>query len=170
MLAMGVPLVLCVAVLSAVGLQPGKSAAPEDNRQPLYDAEEQVQHSMSSRTMKITVAGQGFSRTYTEASEIQAISGALTFYGESRPQSGCFADEYMVGEAAPEETESDDGSGKTTGTADGGYTITLMDADGGQTAYYLAENILQSLSEDAVYVLTEEQAEELRELLGLTNG
>ncbi len=168
-LALGVPLMLCVAAFSVVRMQPGKAAAPEDNGRPEYYTEEQVQHSVSCQTAIITVTGHGFSRTYTEASKIQPIFGLLYSYGTVNPESMLTADEDTLRGDATAGTQTDDGSEKIE-SATTGYTITLVMEEGGKTEYYLTGNTLRDVSADEVYLLTKEQADELRELLGITGG
>lgn len=48
------------------------------------------------------------------------------------------------------------------------YTVCLVTANGQSVCYHLAGNILREENTDTTYVLTAKQAEELRELLGLS--
>ena len=122
--------------------------------------------SMTDSVVEIQVESTNVCYSYSSSTELQTITGQLEDFSTRAPASGEFSDEAKENkkEDAPQE---DDRSYPMEDAASPGYAITLILEDGGRTEYYLIGNILENCTEGYRYILTQQQLEELKTLLGI---
>ncbi|MBQ7341383.1 MAG: hypothetical protein IJW41_04375 [Oscillospiraceae bacterium] len=158
-----VPVVLCISLYSAFVLPNMMNTESNDFAEPemyLGGLPEDTCESLICSISQITIAGSGFSQSYTDLDQILRISNRLKAL-ETRGW----------GDGNSEVADDEDGSGNTSGvTADSataGYRITLVMHEGENSRYLLAGNTLKNLLTDRTHTLTQIQVYELYDLLGI---
>lgn len=182
MLLACVPLMLCLAVLSMTVLPGVMTKAPEDNgftEAAMGGLSQESYESFFVSIEKITVSGPGFVRSYTNAADILMICDRLNTYMEeeavSNETAGDMEEEPVSNETAGETLSGDDlkdadGSAVAESyhySANAGYTVTFVTYDGEKTGYYLAGKTLKNLTTNQTHTLSQNQVNELIELLGI---
>lgn len=158
-----VPVVLCISLYSAFVLPNRMNTESSDFAEPeMYVAgvTEDMLGSLSCSVSEITVAGSGFSQSYTDLDQILRISNRLNAL-ETRGW----------GDGNSEVADDEDGSENTPGviadSATEGYRITLVMREGENPRYLLAGNTLKNLVTNQTHTLTQIQVNELYDLLGI---
>ena len=158
-----IPIVLCVSLFSVLNLPDMMSAGSSDFAAPEMYANgvtEDMLGSLSCTVSEITVAGSGFSQSYTDLDQILRISNQLYAYETRGWGDG-------NSEVADDEDGSENISGVTADSATAGYRITLVMREGENARYLLAGNTLKNLITNQAHTLTQMQVNELYDLLGI---
>jgi len=158
-----IPIVLCVSLFSVLNLPDMMSAGSSDFAAPEMYANgltEDMCGSLSCTVTKITVAGSGFSQSYTDLDQILRISNQLYTYETRGWGDG-------NSEVADDEDGSENISGFISDSATAGYRITLVMHEGENARYLLAGNTLKNLITNQAHTLTQMQVNELYDLLGI---
>lgn len=158
-----IPLVLCVGILALTrptGTESKQASMATNVPKPeAYDG--------STNTVTgIQISGGDISLSYTDAQQIQLFRAQLDNY--TSPACG-YAGEDLENSKA-ENAPEDDGEKYYTqnSIADESivsYTITFVMDDGSMTQFRLIGSILENLTTGEVFVLTDEQASQLNQLL-----
>ena len=153
-----VPLVLCVTLASAFLWPEEAVGGPGTSGSAAGVLQENIGESYISSIAEIAVAGSGFSRAFTDTSEVLQIWDGLSAcqtQAPQAPQSGTIS-------AGPSHQEN-------TGRGSEGqeYAITLVMRYGEKIEYLLSGNTLKNLTEGQTHTLTEKQANTLYDLLGI---
>ena len=163
-----IPLVLCLTIFGAFLLPrvtPDGASDPADTR-PVTD---EISNPMQSPSLtcpiaSITVSGNGFSRSYSEAEDFLLISELLHSYATRALESSGITNEAVPGD---DRKENMDMSGIISDTANAHYTITMVTYEGVKTEYQLIGNTLKNLTANQSYTLSQTQVDELQKLLGI---
>lgn len=123
---------------------------------------EERYESLSDSIEKITVTGADFSRIYTNAPDVLRIAEQLYAYS-TRGQDNHSA----TGVDKGHNENADEIPIGGTGSVDAGYTITLVMHNGEENAYLFTGNTLKNLTKNQTYTLSQTQADELKDLLGI---
>ena len=162
-----IPLVLCITILGAF-LFPG--ATPEDPGiigSAGGGLTEEKFESLSCPIAKITITGGNFSQTYREVEDLLLISDQLYSYGSRGEETNGTTYDGIASEGADRGESADDIYGNITDNSNVAYTITLVTHEGVKTEYQLAGKTLENLTTKQTYHLSQTQANELYELLGI---
>lgn len=166
-----IPLVLCITMFSGLflpGMKPTGSAAPCETEAAMGGLTEEVYENLARTIARIEVSGFGFSQTYTDAFDILLISDQLYSCGVCVPESNGATYEGTLDETVKENTDGSDGIADVmAGSADTGYTITLVMCEGSKTVYCLSGNMLTNQMTNQTYTLSQKQTNELKDLLGI---
>lgn len=172
MLMACIPLVLCVTLFSAFVL-PAMMPAGSENTGEADGAvgalTEEKHESLSCPIAEITVSGPGFSRSYTDASEVLPIFYRLNNCLSPEPESNTAAGTEVYGDNFQNTPDRGDATESTAYPASGGYTVTLVAHDGKTTEYLFSGSTLEDLAANRVYALSQSQVQALTELLGIPN-
>ncbi len=158
-----VPVVLCISLYSAFVLPNMMNTESSDFAEPEMYAGGLPQDTCGSHICsisQITVAGSGFSRSYTDLDQILRISNRLNALETRGWGNG-------NSEVADDEDGSENISGFIADSATAGYRITLVMHEGENARYLLAGNTLKNLLTDRTHTLTQIQVYELYDLLGI---
>ena len=158
-----IPVALCVSLFSVLNLPDMMSAGSSDFAAPEMYANgltEDMLGSLSCTVSEITVAGSGFSQSYTDLDQILRISNRLKALETRGWGDG-------NSEVADDEDGSENTSGATADSATAGYRITLVMREGENARYLLAGNTLKNLITNQARTLTQMQVNELYDLLGI---
>lgn len=150
-----VPLVLCVTLASAFLWPEETVGGPGTSGSAAGILQENIGESYISSIAEIAVTGSGFSRAFTDTSEVLQIWDGLSACQTQKPQGGTIS-------AGPSHQEN---TGR--GSESQEYTITLIMRYGEKIEYLLSGNTLKNLTEDQAHALTEKQANALYDLLGI---
>ena len=165
-----IPVVLCITILGAF-LFPG--TALEDLRNPISNGSamggltEDRYESLTCPIAKITVTGSGFFQSYTDAADILLISDQLYSYGTRSPETNGTTNDGVADGGEDRKENAADVSGSIADSANIAYTITLVTHGGAKTEYQLVGKTLKNLTTKRTYTLSQAQANELQELLGI---
>ena len=149
-----VPLVLCVILATPLLWPEEKAIGPGASESVTGSLQENANESFTCSIAQITVAGGGFSRTFTGDSQVLPIWDGLT----QTPQGSG----GMISSPAHQEN-----TGRGSETAGLEYTITLVMRYGEKIEYLLSGNTLKDLTADQTHILSEKQANTLYDLLGI---
>lgn len=165
-----VPLVLCITLFSAFFL-PGslqkESADPSANESAMGGLTADKSESFPIPIARVTVSGLGFSQTYVDTSDVLLISDHLFSYETRAPEMDGTPNHSAVVDESYREESTDDVSDGIAESETTGYTITLLTHEGQKTEYCLAGKTLKNLTTEEIYTLTQKQANELKDLLGI---
>ena len=165
-LAICVPLVLCLTAIPFLsGGFPGVIQDHVVTDPAIHTLPGGPQLSYICPVSQITVSGPDFSRSITEVSDILSLSNRLLVYDTYCAGSGAITNETAQDDSV--ETADTYAQDITLESVTTGYTVTLVMHDGTKTAYSLAGSILRNLSTGQEYVLPQQEAENLAQLLGL---
>lgn len=150
-----IPLVVCITVFAMVSNQPTIGTSNPGGS---------TECTIGCAVSRIDVFGPGISLSNAEPSELLLIYNQLQAYEpeSTKPPEDDSGAVYQYGDEA--------GYGLTDGTtaAVNEYTIILTMKDGRTMEYRLAGNVLWNRSTKETYLLTQEQLQELKELLGIS--
>lgn len=167
-----IPLVLGITIFGAFlfpGVIPESPRDPGSTEAAMGGLTENKSESLTCQIAKITVSGLGFSHSYTNAADVLLISDHLYSYGSRGPQTNGSTNDGIVDEGEDLKENADDVSGSLADSANTGYTITLVMHEGDKTEYYLVGNTLKNLTTNQTHTLSQKQANELKELLGISH-
>lgn len=163
-----VPLVLCATVFSVLVL-PGITPVGEPNAtDPVTNGltAGTISESLTCAVVKIEVTGPDTSRTYTAAEDIRRITDGISACREEEPQ---YSDiDTPLGAVSQYDGQVGGTNQVQAEAAPEGYTVAFITGEGTGVAYRFAGNMLTDLSTGQIYPLTQKQAEELRDLLGIS--
>lgn len=162
-----IPLMLCITLFSAFllpGMIPDAPQAPGMAEAVLDGSTENKSESLACPIAEITISGLGFSKTYTNTSDILRISCQLyTCGGRDPAYNGATGTDNL----SDVYEENADDLGSITGSANAGYTITLVTQEGKKNGYYLVGSTLEDLNTNQTHTLSQKQLNELKDLLGI---
>ena len=163
-----IPLVLCVSLFSAFILpkmMPERAADSAPAEDALNGMGQNISQSTAFPVSRITVSGHDFSRSYEGSSDVAQICGFFSSLGQNGAVTdGTSCESLLRGD---KKEPADVVYESIADTAGAGYTIILLTDKGDQTAYDLTGNTLTDLTAGKVYPLSQEQADELKNLLGI---
>lgn len=178
LLAVCIPLALVSTLLAARYLPPAEPEQPEkgevsvalrgeEETKPTYELPTGLpQASVTCAVEQILVTGADTEQSYTAVVQITQICDQLKEYAMPAPESnGAIPQTTMVGAAGLQEDKMKD---YTNYSSPGGYTITLVYADGSKEVFWLADNVLTDQTRGESFTLTKKQLEELEALLGIS--
>ena len=156
-----IPLVLCVTVLGALSMpsmMPKGDAAPENmlaDTNGIYTA----------MVMKVEVTGEDLDLSYTCREDVLKISACLRACAVEPPSGSTLTDM----EDGSDQVGSSTNISASLGIAQNiGHTITLIMEDGSKTKFLLADRLLKDQQTGDVYLLSQDQLFELKDLLGIS--
>ena len=127
------------------------------------------QASVTCAVERIHLTGMGMDESYTVVGQIAQICDRLKEYAVPEPESnGAIPQTTTVGAGGTGSLQDDKMKDYTNYFSDGGYTITLVYADGSKEVFWLADDVLTDQTRGESYTLTEKQLEELENLLGIS--
>lgn len=150
-----IPLVVLLCTFALPAMMQAGSTASDGNGSPAEG---------KSGVVRIEISGMGISKVYEEPSDILLISDRLHACAVQDPESCGGTDESRKEESTPDTGVVSGGVGDP---ADSGYTITLVMNGGGTAEYCLTGNTLVNRTTDQTYTLSQKQANELKDLLGI---
>lgn len=169
LLAACVPVALGISLAFAVGM-PEKATddgvAPGTPESLVCGTPESIVEDVSCAYVRMEILGDGLAKVYMEQDRIISVAECLQEYTckFSELQDAAGVEET----AAMDKYQTATGTrGETNYSASQGYTVILESAEGDSFAYFLAGNVLYEGDGQRSYQLTQEQAEQLRNLLGI---
>lgn len=165
MLMACVPVVLCIALLLPAFLPDYKAESPNAMGTPdsvMDGMSEIVYEGHSKSNVSVTVSGVGLSNVF-EYDSAKRILEYLYSFGTRGSETNGMSDDKVIEENGE---SAYDGLRDDVGSLNGGYTITLVMGEN-KTVYCLDANMLENLTTKQTYPLSEKQAKELKELLGI---
>ena len=150
-----VPLLLCLAVYAATALpheRPAVAPMPESGSPP---ASSEVSAAYVAAELRRLGEGAESPQTIEDPETLAQLCRALKALDDEQPETTEPADDLLDGSLSKEETDRADG-----------YVITLTAPDGEKIVYTLVGHQLTGASQ-RVYLLTDAQLAEWRQLLGL---
>ena len=167
-----IPLVLCITILGAFlrpNVTPDGALDPGETSPVVNGMGSPIQApSMICPIADITVSGDGFSRSFSKAEDRLLISELLYAYAAEATESDGNDNEASPGDGAVYEEHTEDMSG-ISNFENAAYTITTVTYEGVKTEYQFVGKTLTNLTINQTYKLTQTQANELRNLLGIPN-
>lgn len=171
LLAACIPVVLGIGLACSFGLP---ERATEDGVAPgtpesfVGGVQENKGENSQCAYVRMEVLGDGLSRVYTEQSKIASVAENLQTY--TRKQSE-LTDTTLDEATAPDGQYqmATDTRGETNYSTSQGYTVVFVTAQGESIRYLLHEDMLYEGDDQRPYMLTAKQAEELRNLLGISD-
>ena len=164
--ALCVPLVLCLAVAVTYRLARGENGSPDGFT---GGASQENYESFSVSMDNVKVSGPDFTEIYTEPARVLQICEQLQTFSVRPPEDNQPAGSgSLLGEIEeyPEQIYENYGS---VSSESAGYTLVVTKQGKTETEYYFQGNMLKDLTAEQTYSLTAEQAQQLRELLGISD-
>ncbi len=155
-----IPLALCLAVSGAVILRNygDSKQAPESVQDPCCGA--MGENENSSMADFVEISGNGFSRYYTAAEDVQAI---MTLLNQIISASGAGGEEEIKENATYDYSYT--GSAASYGEA--GYRILIQRSDGTTAEYFLTGLLLVDQATQDSFYMSEECYSDLKDALGV---
>lgn len=165
-----IPVALCLTICGTIllpGVTPTGKSDPKNGVEAMEGMGNSEYTSLSSSIAKITVSGDGVSRTITDSEELLRIIDRLHLNGITPPESNGMSVEDFQDNGADYKEHSNSTSGVVSDSAITEYTIILYSHEGDVTQYELSGNALKNLTTNETYTLSPKQVDELLKILEL---